>query len=274
MRQPYVGGGRGSLVTAGGTDEEKVAELTSMIGLVHRAGLQIGVHSTGDAAIDAVAAGYAKAVRSHPSVDARHYVIHGDFTWPETLRSLARNGCGINFNPNIKYLISDTQPDVVGAERSAYQTPYRSALRAGVRVASASDSPNVAPDWRQGLETILLREGAAGTVSGSEETIGVREALRTYTTTAAWQDHADSWKGTLEPGMAADLCVLGQRLFDAHGRLAVDAHDVSGTQVDCTVVDGKIVYDGENAAQRKAAAQAQQVTWAVDPNPRLLCAHC
>jgi predicted amidohydrolase YtcJ len=56
MREPYVGGGRGSLVTEGATDAEKVAELTAMVELVARAGLQIGTHATGDAAIDAVAA--------------------------------------------------------------------------------------------------------------------------------------------------------------------------------------------------------------------------
>jgi predicted amidohydrolase YtcJ len=92
MREPYVGGGRGSLVTAGDTDEAKVAELTAMIGLVHRAGPQVGTHATGDAAIDAVAAAYAKARHR------RHYVIHGDFAWPETLRLLASSGCGVSLN--------------------------------------------------------------------------------------------------------------------------------------------------------------------------------
>jgi predicted amidohydrolase YtcJ len=265
MREPYVGGGRGSLVTAGETDEAKVAELTAMIALVHRAGRQVGTHATGDAAIDAVAAAYAAARRSGPG--RRHYVIHGDFAWPQTLRVLARCGYGVSLNPNIKHLIADTQPGIVGDERAAYQVPYRSALRAGVTVTSASDAPNVSPDWRQGLETVLLREGRSGQVSGPDERVGLRDALRTYTTSAAWQDHADRWKGSLEPGMAADLCVLDGRLLDGRGRLALNPHDLSDLPVAWTVVDGAVAYDAADGP-----APVARVAGGVRPDDR--CAHC
>ncbi|MEW2353389.1 amidohydrolase [Spirillospora sp. NPDC029432] len=274
MHEPYVGGGRGSLLMEGATDQEKVAELTEMVALVHRAGLQIGTHSTGDAAIDAVTAAYGKAIRSRRRGDPRHYVIHGDFALPGALRSLAGHGCGVNFNPNIKHLIADSQPEVVGADRAAYQTPYRSALRAGVKVTSASDSPNVAPDWRQGLETALLREGTSGAVSGPDERIGLHEALRTYTTSAAWQDHAESWKGELSPGMAADLCVLDGRLVDERGRSAGDPHEISGIPVALTVVDGRVAYDASDSAARAAVSAARGVTWATKPNPAHMCGSC
>jgi len=267
MREPYVGGGRGSLVTIGATDAEKVAELTAMIRLVHRAGLQVGTHATGDAAIDAVAAEYAASRGGR-----RHYVIHGDFAWPETLRVLARSGCGVSLNPNIKNLIADTQPDVVGAERAAYQVPYRSALRAGVTVTSASDAPNVPADWRQGVETALLREGRSGNVSGPNERIGLHDALRTYTTSGAWQDHAESWKGSLRPGMAADVCVLSDRLLDGHGRLAMDPHELSTLPVALTVVDGAIAYDAADPSARGVVAQALGL--ARDAGPENMCAHC
>jgi predicted amidohydrolase YtcJ len=274
MREPYVGGGRGSLVTDGETDRDKVDELTAMVDLVHQAGLQVGTHATGDAAIDAVTAAYARALRRRPRSHPRHYVIHGDFAWPETLRVLAENGCGVSLNPNIKHLIADSQPGIVGTERAAYQTPYRSALRAGAVVTSASDSPNVAPDWRQGLETMLLREGGSGEVSGPDQIIGVQEALRTYTTAGAWQDHADAWKGSLTRGMAADLCVLSGTLFDGRGRLTHDAHDITDVPVALTIVDGEIVYDAADASHRSRATRAQAVGWARRPDPRRLCSHC
>jgi predicted amidohydrolase YtcJ len=275
MREPYVGGGRGSLVTAGETDEEKAAELAEMIRLVHRAGLQIGTHATGDAAIDTVAAAYAAATAEHRlRRRVRHYVIHADFAWPETLRTLARHGYGVNLNPNIKYLIADTQPEVVGAERAAYQVPYRSALAAGVRVASASDAPNVPPIWQQGLETALLREGRSGVVSGPEQRIGLWDALRSYTTTPAWQDHADRWKGSLTRGMAADLCVLDGRLLDRRGRLAIDPHEISDLPVAFTVVDGAVVYDASDPSDRSVAAAVGAAGVARGAQPEHVCAHC
>lgn len=273
MREPYVGGGRGSLVTAGETEADRAAELTEMIRLVHRAGLQIGTHATGDAAIDTVAAAYAAATGEHrPGHRARHYVIHADFAWPETLWVLAAHGYGVNLNPNIKHLIADTQPDVVGDERAAYQVPYRSALRAGVPVASASDAPNVPPDWRQGLETALLREGGSGEVSGPDQRIGLRAALRTYTTAPAWQDHAERWKGSLRPGMAADLCILDRQLLDRRGRLAMDPHELSELPVVLTVVDGAVAYDASDPADRAAVSQAAGV--ARNARPEHVCTHC
>ncbi|MCZ2811722.1 amidohydrolase [Modestobacter sp. VKM Ac-2979] len=274
MREPYVGGGRGGMVTEGATDEEKVAELGRMIALVHGAGLQIGTHATGDAAIDAVSAAYAAVLGGHDPLGLRHYVIHGDFAWPETLRELAANGCGISFNPNIKHLIADGQPEVVGDVRAAYQTPYASALRAGLNVTSSSDSPNVAPDWRQGLETVLLREGVSGRVSGPEERIDLTAALHTYTTAGAWQDRADDWKGSLADGMAGDVCVLDGRLVDEHGRLAVPAEEISGLGVDLTVVGGNVVFSSEDAAQRHEAAAASGASWATRPPAGSMCAHC
>lgn len=274
MREPYVGGGRGSLVTQGASDEEKSAELAAMIALVDEAGLQVGTHATGDAAIDVVAAAYAAGRRRPRGRSLRHYVIHGDFAQRETLRLLARHGCGISLNPNIKRLIADGQPAVVGPERAAYQTPYATALRAGVMVTSASDSPNVAPHWLQGVETALLREGTSGTVSGPAERIGLEAALRSYTTAGAWQDHAEGWKGSLLPGQVGDLCVLDTSLVDRRGRLAMSARGLSEIGVDLTVVDGAIAYDASDATARAAAASAQAASWATTPSPDGMCASC
>jgi predicted amidohydrolase YtcJ len=273
MREPYVGGGRGSLVTDGTTDAEKVDELLEMIALVEAAGLQIGTHATGDAAIDVVAQGYARAAR-RKGRQHRHYVIHGDFAWPETLRVLARAGSGINLNPNIKQLIADSQPGVVGPERAAYEVPYAAALKAGVHVTSASDSPNVSPDWRQGLETILLRQGLSGEVSGPGQRIGLRPALESYTTVGAWQDHAERWKGSLERGKVADVCVLDGRLVDERGRLARPAAEISDLGVALTIVGGEVAYSAEDASQRRDATAAAGVSWASKPDPGGMCRHC
>jgi predicted amidohydrolase YtcJ len=59
----------------------------------------------------------------------------------------------------------------------------------------------------------------------------------TYTIDAAWQDFADGWKGSLEPGKVADLCVLDGDLLGA------DPHDIPSMPVVLTVMDGRIVHD-------------------------------
>ncbi|MEU3532060.1 amidohydrolase [Streptomyces murinus] len=238
MHEPYLGGGCGSLCVGGESDAERIAGIGAMIRHAHAAGHQIGVHVTGDRAIDTVADAFAAAQAEHPRADARHYVIHGDFLTAHSMKVLAAHGFGVNMNPTIKWTVADLEEEFVGARRAGYAWPYRDALDAGVRVASGSDAPVTAPDWRQGLATMMLRESkAAGRVSGPEQRIGLAEALRTYTIDAAWQDFADGWKGSLEVGKAADLCVLDGDL------LTTDPHDIPGMPVVLTVMDGRIVHD-------------------------------
>ncbi|MFE8991025.1 amidohydrolase [Streptomyces collinus] len=238
MNEPYPDGGHGALCVHGDTPALQVHELREMIRLGHEAGFQLGVHVTGDRAIDLVVDAFLAANTAAPRPDARHYVIHGDFIGPAGLAKLAAHGYGVNMNPAIKWTISDLMDEVVGPERSAYQWPVRSALDAGVRVCASSDAPITEPDWRQGVASMMLRESkASGRPSGPEQCVPLADALRAYTSTAAWQDFADDWKGTLEPGRAADLCVLDRPLLD------LDPHEIPQVQVDLTVFDGRVVFE-------------------------------
>ncbi|MFB7103911.1 amidohydrolase [Streptomyces hydrogenans] len=243
MHEPYVGGGCGSLCVGGDLDDDRIAEIGAMIRHAHAAGHQLGVHATGDRAIDTVTDAFAAAATAHPRDDARHYVIHGDFLTPHAMKVLAAHDYGVNMNPTIKWTVADMEEEFVGAGRAAYAWPYRDALDAGVRVASGSDAPVTHPDWRQGVATMVLRESkAAGRVSGPEQRIALAEAIRTYTIDAAWQDFADDWKGSLETGKVADLCVVEGDLLGA------DPHTIPDMPVVLTVLDGRVVYEARPAA--------------------------
>jgi predicted amidohydrolase YtcJ len=238
MNEPYTGGGHGALCVHGATPELQVEELREMVRIAHEAGFQLGVHVTGDRAIDTVVDAFVAAQRAAPRPDARHYVIHGDFISAASLAGLAAHGWGVNMNPAIKWTISDLMDDVVGAERSARQWPVRTAFDSGATVCASSDAPITEPDWRQGVAAMLLRESkASGRPSGPEQCVGLEEALRAYTVNAARQDFAETWKGSIEPGKVADLCVLDRPLLD------LDAHDITEVRVDMTVFDGRVVHE-------------------------------
>ncbi|WP_448616537.1 amidohydrolase [Modestobacter sp. URMC 112] len=240
MHDEYVDGGHGSLCVSGSTDDERVTELTGMIMAGHAAGHQVGVHVTGDRAIDAVVDAMVAAQEAHPREDPRHYLIHGDLVSESTMARMAAHGIGVNMNPTIKWTIADLEVGVIGPDRAAYEWPYRAALAAGVTVMSSSDAPVTSPDWRQGLATMILREGkASGAVSGPDQRIGLEDALRTYTRNPAWQDFAEDWKGTLEVGKVADLCVLDADLQ------TIDPHDMPTMRVVMTVLDGRVVHRGQ-----------------------------
>ncbi|TCO62231.1 amidohydrolase [Actinocrispum wychmicini] len=248
MNKPYLDGSNGRLTIGGATPAEQLANLHEMIKIATDAKLQVGTHATGDATTDATVAGYVKAVgHNWRRADLRHYVIHCNFPSARTLRTMARNGIGANMNAEILYLQGRVLESIIGPELTEYQWPYRSALNAGVQVASGSDAPVVAFHWLRGVMAAALREGGDGSVAGTAERITMPEALATYTRTAAWQDHAESWKGTLEPGMAADVCIVDGDV------LTQDPHDLIHRGIAATVVDGKVVYERSPGGQAKAA---------------------
>jgi predicted amidohydrolase YtcJ len=238
MTEEYTGGGHGGLCVHGATAATREDELRAMIRIAHDAGYQVGVHVTGDRAIDTVVDALASAARRRPRADARHYVIHGDFIGAAGLKTLAEHGYGVNMNPAIKWTISDLMDELVGPARSARQWPVRAALDAGVNVCASSDAPITVPDWRQGVAAMMLRESkASGRVSGPEQRVGLADAIRAYTVNPARQDFAENWKGSIEIGKVADLCVLGADLT------TVDPHDLPGVPIDLTVFDGAVVHE-------------------------------
>jgi predicted amidohydrolase YtcJ len=238
MHEDYLGGGRSELVIPGKTEAERVSELHAIIGHAHDRRFQIGVHATGDAAIDATVAGFVQCQTERPGADLRHYIIHGDFISAATARTLASHNLGLSMQPTIKALIADQEEGIVGQRRAAYEWPMRTVLDAGVHLAASSDAPVTYPNWREGVQSAVLREAkGSGMVSGPDQCISVPEAIRMYTINGAWQDHMEKKKGSLEVGKLADFCILGEDI------LTVDPHEIREIPVLMTIVGGKIVYD-------------------------------
>lgn len=252
MKQDYVGGGRGALTIAGETDEEREAELRRMIQHAHDHGGQVGVHVTGDRSVVAVVHAFVAAMENSPRPDPRHYLIHSDFLAAPEMELCAKYGIGSNMNPSIKWTIADLQVGFVGRDLADYEWPYRSAIDAGVVVCSSSDAPVTMPDWRQGVSTMILRKSkATGDVFGPEQCITLMEAIRTYTINPAWQDRAENWKGSLEVGKVADLCMVRENLLDT------DPHEIPDVTVTMTVLGGRVVYQETEPVTPRSPAPAE-----------------
>ncbi|NAZ77631.1 amidohydrolase family protein [Kineococcus sp. T13] len=250
LHEPFLDGRNGHLLTAGDTDAERLAALHAIIALAASRGFQVGTHATGDAAIDAVVAGYL-ATQSNA---LRHYVIHGDLSPEPTLQLMAANDIGVSFNPTIKHVYSRFFDTTIGPERVDYQWPFRTALDHGVKASSASDAAVVTPDWLIGVAGAVTREGFDGKLGGIEQAISIEEALRSYTATPAWQDHAERWKGVLQPGYVGDVTILSADILQAHG-----SEEIMGCEVVGTVLGGEVVYDSSTSSAPAALAGAAKV---------------
>ncbi len=239
VSRPYPDGTHGCLTVGGDTDADRVEELAQIIRTGHDRGLQVGVHATGDLTVEAVVDGFAAAIAANPRSDPRHYVIHGPLAPPELLTRAAALGLGFNVQPSLKSISARAIEGLFGRELSEWQWPLRAMIDAGSVLAASSDAPVCEPNWRHGVAGAVLRETDDGEVYGAGQRIRVDEAIRAYTAAGAWQDGAETWKGSIEVGKVADLCVVDARLATDDPRTFADS-EVSLTMVDGMVVHGEL----------------------------------
>ena len=116
-------------------------------------------------------------------------------------------------------------------------TPVGLYVAERIPVSLGTDSP-VVPHHPFG---VLYHFATRGTLSagimGPEHAVGREEALRLMTAGYAYQVFAENERGTLAPGMDADLAVLSGDYF------AVPDEEVPDLAAVLTVVDGRIVHD-------------------------------
>jgi predicted amidohydrolase YtcJ len=77
----------------------------------------------------------------------------------------------------------------------------------------------------------------SGKVYGKEEAVSITDAIRMYTRAGAQFSWDETKKGSLEAGKFADLVVLD------HDPLTSDPAELLKTNVDLTIVGGKVLYD-------------------------------
>lgn len=249
--QPYVDGGAGALLIPGASEELQVELLDAMVAAAHASGLQVGVHASGSRAIDVTVRAFERACVRHGARDLRHYVIGGECASRAALSRLANGGFGLNAQPAVRDATARLVDGALGRERAARAFPLQSALEAGVKLCLSSDAPTLAPDWRRDVAAAVAGGGAGavphpGVSEKRRERISLEQALRAYTIVPARQDHAERFKGSIEVGKVADLCVLAQN------PLTIDVAELPEVAVTMTVVGGKIAYE---PAQRSRSAR-------------------
>lgn len=239
---PYGDSTYGSLVTKGNNDEEKLASFREILEYIDAHGYQIAVHACGDRAMLETVKIFADIMGKNPW-DARHYTIHGDWVPVEAMTIMAKNDIPHTTQTAIKYAIADDMTAAMGEEASGNQWPLKQLIDAGVMVSNSSDTPNVSPDWRVGIQSSVLREGQkTGKVSGPHQIISLEDAIRSYTINAAWLMREDKIKGSIESGKLADFCIIGKDI------MTVDPHDIMNIPIVMTIVDGKVVYNDGSLA--------------------------
>lgn len=226
--------------------------------LANEYGLQIHVHSTGDAATREVLDAFETVRSKIGSTAMRNTITHLQLVHPDDIPRFKDLNViasvqpywhlkGPNWWQNVDYRI-------IG-ERANREYPLRSFVDQGVVIASSSDySITPVPYPMYAIDTGVTRNLYSGRNFGveditdmdddkyllnKEERISVADMLKSFTSNGAYALFMERQTGSLEVGKQADLAVLDQDLF------AINPIDIDKVKVSMTFFAGKLVYSSE-----------------------------
>lgn len=212
-------------------------ELHRQIVGAHRNGWQVATHAIGDAALNVVLDAYEQAQRLHPRPGARHRIEHCAVTDAEQVRRIV--ALGLVPVPQGRF-VSETGDGLLaamGPERSGGLYRMRTWVDAGVELPGSSDAPVVDSPPLWGVHDMVNRATASGAPFAPGEALTVEQALRAYTYGSAYAAHEEHLKGSIKPGLLADLAVLDR------DPLTVPAGELRDLRVAATVVGGEVRYE-------------------------------
>ena len=207
------------------------------------AGLHVTVHAIGDQAIRELLDIYLDVVEANGDRDRRFRVEHVQHPHADDIERFAVQDVIASMQPY--HAIDDGRwaERVIGPERIQTTYAFRSLIDAGARVAFGSDWSVAPATPLEGIYAAVTRRtlddaNPDGWVPGQK--ITVEEALRAYTYEGAYASFEEDKKGTIKPGMLADLVLLDRDIT------AIDPVTIPDTQVLMTIVGGQVVFDGAN----------------------------
>jgi predicted amidohydrolase YtcJ len=200
----------------------------------HLAGWTVAAHAIGDRAVAAALDAFADAQVRLPRPEVRHRIEHAGVVSDAEVRRFA--ALGVTPVPQARFLpeIGDSMVAAVGEERADLLYRHAAFLRAGVRVPSSSDRPCVADGHPlRTMQAMVQRRSSSGRLIGPDEAVDAVTALRSLTVDTAWVAGDEDRRGTLAPGMLADLVVLGDDVT------RVDPDRIGDTEVVATLRGGE-----------------------------------
>jgi predicted amidohydrolase YtcJ len=202
----------------------------------HLAGLQIGVHAIGDAAIEQVISTWERVYQMLDSRGRRHFrarrhrIEHFEMADPSLMERAAALGLAISVQPTFDAewgFPGGLYEQGLGWERAAGMNAFRDLLDRGLEVGAGSDTPITTVDPMVAVSAFERNHDPA-------QRLTREEAIRVCTTGSARLAHQEDKKGTLEPGKHAD--------FAAYDVDPLEVDDLKGTLPILTVSLGRDVY--------------------------------
>ncbi len=225
-----------------GISNREPVELNRLAVELDARGFQLHYHAIGDRAVREALDAIEVARRANGIRDARHHIAHIQLIHPDDVPRFAALDAVANAQP--LWAVHETQMDeltipFLGPERTTWQYPFGSLLRAGARLAFGSDWTVSTADPFPQIEVAVRRVWPGNRDAEPflpSERLTLDQALRAATVGSAFVNRQDE-AGWLGVGRLADLAILDRELG------APDAGPISETRVVAAMVGGEFVFE-------------------------------
>jgi predicted amidohydrolase YtcJ len=229
-----LGSATARLLDGSGVEITSAERLAEIIRDAAAAGWPVGVHAIGDAANRAALDAFEATAQDWRPLGLRQRIEHAQLLDPAELPRFAAIGVAASVQFSHAPSDRDLADRVWEGHAGAYA--YRSLLDAGARLANGSDAPVEELDPLKGIAAAVLRTLDERPAWRPEQALPVEAALRATCTEPAWLARDEHQRGTLAPGMLADLVVLDR------DPLTCPPPELDQVEVLATMLGGRITH--------------------------------
>jgi predicted amidohydrolase YtcJ len=211
-----------------------------------RAGFQIAFHAIGDRGNRIALDIFAAARKANGPRERRDRIEHAQVVAPDDFARYAALGVIASMQPS--HLLDDERwaSDRLGPERIKGAYAWHTMEQDGIRLAFGTDYPVESINPLRGIYACATRELPGGGPTGGwepQEKLAMDDCLRAYTAGSAFAEFEETRKGTIAPGMLADIVVFPVDIT------RIPPRDLLTTRVAMTIAGGRVVYDPANPRQ-------------------------
>jgi predicted amidohydrolase YtcJ len=204
-----------------------------------RAGFQLGFHAIGDRANRVALDTFAAVLEANGPRDRRDRVEHAQVVEAVDFTRFGKLNVIASMQP--AHLLDDERwaTDRLGPERSRGAYAWHTMGRNGVPLAFGTDYPVVPINPLRGIYACVTRQLTDGMPKRGwqpQERLRAKDCFRAYTVGSAFAQFEEQRKGTIAPGMLADIVVYPKDLNETK------PSEILTISVVMTIVGGKIVY--------------------------------
>lgn len=214
-----------------------IEELKRVVFQAHEQGRQLAFHAIEKEVIEAVARALIEAREKFPEMRLRHRIEHCAEVPPHIADLVQASGAVVVTNPGFIYENGDRYVKTVRPDMRPHLYPACRLSTAGVHVAAGSDAPVINPDPLLSIYSSVTRKTRDGQVLGSEQRVGVWEALNMHTLAGAYASFAENDVGSISVGKLADFVLLDKDPAN------IEPEEIKEIRVLKTIVGGETVWE-------------------------------